>query len=109
MAYLNVLHVLQEWSLHHMSQEKAFRLDIEIPLSDLLDSLPVALLHRLVKHSLQQWTSLVEVINLFLQIIESLPLLQRFGKFTAPVSDAGENERRERKVKEERQGRDKRE
>ena len=70
-----------------MSQKEAFRFNIKLPLCDFLYSLPVTLLHRLVKHSLQQWASLIEIIDLLLEVIESLPLFQSFGKFAAPVED----------------------
>ena len=54
------------------------------PFTDLSNSLPVASHHSLVSHEFQQGAALTEFINCFLQVQESLPLLQSARQLATP-------------------------
>ena len=75
-TYLNIFFVLQQWSFHDVLKTEPFIFHIEHMPCGISHTLPMTCLHRLVGHQLQQRTSLVEVINSFLEGIECRPLLQ---------------------------------
>lgn len=52
--------------------------------TDLCDPLPVTSHHGFVRHELQQGAALAEFIDGFLQVQESLPLLQGPGQLATP-------------------------
>ena len=91
-SHLNVLVELEQWGVEDVGQGKGLRLYIELVPRQVLDPLPVPLQHGLVQHHLEQRAGLVEVVNLLLQLVESLPLFQCLGQLAAPV-ESGEGER----------------
>lgn len=78
---LNVLFVLKQWCFHDILQGKAIWLNIEFVSRQVGDAVPVPQLHSLVGHHLQEGAGLTEVIDAFLQVQESLPVLKAFGQF----------------------------
>ena len=86
-SYLNVLLVLEQRCLHDVSQGEGLGLDVEGVSGQLSDAVPVTGLHGLVGHQLQQRTTLVEVIDRLLQVLERLPVLQSSRKFAASVEN----------------------
>lgn len=91
LLYLNIFHVAEQRCLHHIPEEKSIRVNVKFELCDLLYPLPVALLHGLVQHPLQEGTELVEVIDLLLEVVEGLPFLETFGKL--PTSSVWSREK----------------
>lgn len=83
--YFNVLFVWQEWRFHEVPQQKVLRINIKCVAGDLGNSVPVTHLHRLVRHQLQQRTSLVEVIDCLAKVFISLPFLQSLRQLATPA------------------------
>lgn len=81
--YLNILLATQQWGFHDVTQTEGIRVNLKLVSGDVGDALPVAILHGLVCHELQQRTSLVEVINGLLEFKESLPLLETLWELAA--------------------------
>ena len=82
---LNVLLVGQEGRLEDVLEAESRPLQVEGESGDALDLLPVAVLHGLVAHQLQQGTDVVEVVDGLLEGVEGRPLLEGLGQLPAPV------------------------
>ena len=70
-----------------MSQVEPLSVHIKLPFGHLLDPLPVALLHGVVQHPLEERAELIEVVDLCLEVYEGLPLLEAWGQLTASAGD----------------------
>ena len=82
-THFNVLLVLKQRRFHDVAELQLVVLDIDRVLCDIRYSVPMALLHRFVGHELEQWAAFVEVIDLFLEIFVSLPVLKALWQTSA--------------------------
>lgn len=80
LTHLDVFLVFQQRSFHDIPEQKVLWFYVKFVSCDIGYSVPVSILHGFVGHQLQKRAALVEVVNLFLQFVERLPLLQSFGQ-----------------------------
>jgi len=85
-GYLDVLRVLQQRRHHEVSQQEVVGVDVEDVTGDGGDAVPVARLHRLAGHHLEQRARRVEVVDRFAQVLVRLPLLERARQLPTPVT-----------------------
>jgi hypothetical protein len=86
----NVLFVGQQRSLQDVFETKSGSFQIESEPGDGLNLLPMAILHGLVAHQLEQGTDVVEVVDGLLQRVEGRPLLQGLGQLSATILELEE-------------------
>jgi len=84
-VHLDIFLVLQQRRFHEVPQQEVIRLDVESVAGDSGDTIPVSLLHCLVRHQFQQWTRLSEVVDSPAKVFKRLPLFQRLRQL--PTSD----------------------
>jgi hypothetical protein len=82
---LYVFSELQDRSFHDIPQLERLRLNIKGVACYFLHSLPVSLQHGIIGHHFKERTGLIEIVYLLLEFLEGLPLLESFGKFSAPI------------------------
>jgi hypothetical protein len=82
---LDIFRVLQERSVHEVSEQEIVRVDLKLVISDLFNSLPVTRLHRFVSHQLKERASCVEVVDGFPKVFVGLPFLERSRQLTTPA------------------------
>ena len=68
-----------------MSQQEVLALDVEGVAGDGGNAVPVAALHRLGGHHLQQRAALAEIVDLLLQVDERLPVFQALRQLLTPA------------------------
>jgi len=86
----NVLFVGQQRSLQDVFETKSGSFQIESEPGDGLNLLPMAILHGLVAHQLEQGADVVEVVDGLLQRVEGRPLLQSLGQLSATILELEE-------------------